>query len=443
MQNNKIDLLSNSILLLPDKRLRKNYFQSDIFKNFERKEINKNCEQKDKLIKDLEDILICCICYEYLDNPVNDPTCCPHYACKSCFDQYFQKKNSNSVPCPLCRKLIKKKNLVKIPIVESLKGILKDIQNTRIDDNNIKIEENCKHHPNNKIKYICLDCQINMCPICEEEKKKHENHQLVNYERYVDLFNFIQNNFEGIKQHIKEREVFIREYTDFYILLDQQKNSYLEFLNDMSLKIHKIYKKQQETINKMIGESMETIAKLRNFMLNIKYHISSQFKQPYDNIENLEEIKEEINKRVNKLKIKEIHEIANIDIKNKSLKNLNLILPKQFSVTFNIKEFLDNTHVACFIDKDKNYEFGLELSEDKKLINVYLDIKRIIGNQSNDSSYVVFVEYGLNKKKLYLKSTELNNEYYSYERSLLIEELINNKEKNVEMKINFLYISLK
>jgi len=64
-----------------------------------------------------------------------------------------------------------------------------------------------------------------MCPICEEEKKKHENHQLVNYERYVDLFNFIQNNFEGIKQHIKEREVFIREYTDFYILLDQQKNS--------------------------------------------------------------------------------------------------------------------------------------------------------------------------------------------------------------------------
>ena len=232
MQNNKIDLLSNSILLLPDKRLRKNYFQSDIFKNFERKEINKNCEQKDKLIKDLEDILICCICYEYLDNPVNDPTCCPHYACKSCFDQYFQKKNSNSVPCPLCRKLIKKKNLVKIPIVESLKGILKDIQNTRIDDNNIKIEENCKHHPNNKIKYICLDCQINMCPICEEEKKKHENHQLVNYERYVDLFNFIQNSFKGIKQNIKEREVFIREYTDFYInILDLYTFQYKQLKN--------------------------------------------------------------------------------------------------------------------------------------------------------------------------------------------------------------------
>ena len=62
-----------------------------------------------------------------------------------------------------------------------------------------------------------------MCPICEEEKKKHENHQLVNYERYVKLFNFIQNNFKGIKQHIKERGVFIKEYIDFYKLLNQQK----------------------------------------------------------------------------------------------------------------------------------------------------------------------------------------------------------------------------
>ncbi len=48
----------------------------------------------------------------------------------------------------------------------------------------------------------------------------------------------------------------------------------------------------------MIGESMETVAKLRNCMLNIKCHISSQFKKFYDDIENLEEIKEEIKKEL-------------------------------------------------------------------------------------------------------------------------------------------------
>ena len=225
-------------------------------------------------------------------------------------------------------------------------------------------------------------------------------------------------------------------------LLNQQKNSYLDFLNDMSLKIQTVYKKQQETINKMIDESMETIVKLRNFMLNIKYHISSQFKQSYDDIENLKEIKEEINKRVDQLKLKEINGNEIIDIKNKCLKNLKLILPKQFSVTFNIKEFLDNGHVVGFVDKDKNYNFGLKLSEDKTLINVYLDIKRNIDNQPNDISYVVLIEYGLNKKKLYLKSTEVNNEYYSYKKLIPANELIDGNETIIDTKLTFLSINI-
>ena len=167
---------------------------------------------------------------------------------------------------------------MKIPIAESIKGILKDVKNNRMENNNLKVDEKCVAHPNNKVFYICLDCQIKMCPICNEEKKKHENHHQANYERYVKLFNFIQTSFTGIKQNIAEREENIKEYKDLYILLEQQKNAYLECLNDMSLKIQKIYKKNQENINKIIGESMEKIAQYRNFMSNIKSHISSQFK---------------------------------------------------------------------------------------------------------------------------------------------------------------------
>ena len=40
----------------------------------------------------------------------------------------------------------------------------------------------------------------------------------------------------------------------------------------------------------------QIIAKYRNFMSNIKSHISSQFKKSYDDIEDLEEIEEEIKK---------------------------------------------------------------------------------------------------------------------------------------------------
>ena len=317
------------------------------------------------------------------------------------------------------------------------------MKNSRIDDNNLTIEEKCKAHPNNQIFYICLDCQTKMCPICNEERKKHENHQLVNYERYVKLFNFIQTSFTGIKENIKERETIIKEYKELYILLEQQKNSYLDFLNDISLKIQNIYKENQDNINKMIGESMKTIAELRNFMLNIKYHISSQFKKYYDDIENLEEIKEEIKKRVDKLKLKEINKNENIDMKNKSIKNLSGIIQNQFIISFNKKQFIENGNVSCFVDKDKNYSFGIELSENKKLINAYLGIQKIINNEPNDRTYIVFIEYGLNNKRLYLKSTEEYDEFSLYEKMLPVNELIDDNDIFVTIKITFLSINIK
>ena len=98
MQNNNINLPSESILLLPNKRRRINYFDSQVFQELQKKNVNENDESKVQLVRDLEDILLCCICLQYLDNPVNDPTCCSHYACKGCFDKYFQNQNSNIAP---------------------------------------------------------------------------------------------------------------------------------------------------------------------------------------------------------------------------------------------------------------------------------------------------------------------------------------------------------
>ena len=442
MENNTINLPPESILFLPNVRPRNNFFNSELIQVLQKKDANKDDEQKDKLIKSLDDILKCCICLDYLDKPMNDPTCCEHSACKACLAKYFQILNSKIIPCPLCRRLIKEENLVEIPIVNSIKGLLKDDKNSRMEYNNLKLEEKCKYHPSNKIFYICLNCQIKMCPICNEERKKHENHQLVNYERYAKLFMFIQTSFKGIKLNISEIEAFIKEYKDLYILLEQQKCSYLKCLNDLYLKIQKIYKENQEHINKKIGESMLIIAKYRNFMTNIKSYISSQFKKPYDDIENIEDIEREIKKKVDKLKLKEINKNENINMKNKSLKNLNLIMYKTMLMSFDKKQFIDFGRVACYVDEKNNNEFALELSKDKKLINVYLDIKKKIDNQSNNSSYVVFIEYGLNQKRLYLESAEVNKNFYTYEKILPTKELTDNNETEIKIKLKILSINL-
>ena len=436
------NLPNQSILLAPGNNNRKNYFQSQIFKDLQKNESNEDKGQKEKLMKELEDILKWCICYQYLDNPVSDPTSCPHYACKACFDQYFQKKRSNTIPCPICRKTIRKRNLIKIPIVESIKELLKDVQNSGTDENNINTDEKCKVHPKNPVFFICLDCQVKMCAVCDEERKKHEKHHLVNYERYVKLFSFIQNNFAGIKQNIAEREKMIKEFRELILLSEKQKKAYLQCLSDIASKIQNYYQKNLEKMNQMIAENMELIAKYRNFMSNVKSHISSQFKSPYDDLENIEDIEDKIKQRVEKLKIKQIDNKSYEYLKKNSTPNLTGVLPKKIPITFKKNLFLNNSHVKCKADKEGIYTFGLELSEDKKIINAYLDAKKMIKNRINNSAYVVFIEFGKHKR-YYLESTEPAVEgVYSYENNFNVEELTDTKDVDIEIILNILSISL-
>ena len=111
----------------------------------------------------------------YPCSPVYDPIC-PHYACKKCLDNYFAAKKSNIIPCPLCRKKIRKNHLIKLPLLDSIKELIKGVKNK--EDINYDIEDNigkCSKHQNNKILYICMDCRVKMCQNCDKEKEKHES----------------------------------------------------------------------------------------------------------------------------------------------------------------------------------------------------------------------------------------------------------------------------
>ena len=88
----------------------------------------------------------------------------------------------------------------------------------------------------------------------------------------------------------------IKDSNNLYDILEQQKQAYKSFLESLSNDIKKIYSEKQENIKKGIAKSIQLIAKLRNFMINIKRHVSKQFKNGYNDINNLEEIEEEIKK---------------------------------------------------------------------------------------------------------------------------------------------------
>lgn len=447
MEKEKNLFPNQSILLKPEKKSKKNFFYSEIFEK-EIKPIYKENEKEDnKLIQGLQDILKCCICLKYLDNPVNDPIC-SHYACKKCLEDYFISKKSDEVPCPLCRKKIKKSNLVQIPLVKSIKEILKESKNKDYSNNIIHKDfeiEKCEKHPKNKVFFFCLDCRVKMCPICDKEKQKHEskNHHICNYERYLKLFYIFQNNFKSIKQTILGKEKNINECRNLVSLLEQQKIAYMNLFTNIYKQIKMLYNKSQENINKIIAQSMQTIARLKNFMVNIKSHISEQFKEKYNEIDNLDDIEKEIKKRINELKLKEIKIEDITDIKNKYIKTITSSLKHQ-SFGINKNELLKHPSVSCKIEEDGIYSFfrfGLSLNKNKKDVIIYLDINKIINNKSNDSSYIVCIEYGKDKKRLYLELYQ-DDKYYSFENSLTLDEIFEDKQNLVEIKLIILNLSI-
>ena len=421
---------------------RVNWFMSKFFyEKIQPQSNNENKNEKNvKIMKEIEDILVCYMCLEYLDNPVCDPLSCSHFACKKCLYSYFDKMKRDIVPCPLCRRRIKKSNLKSIPLVENIKEILKEAKNLSIYEEE-KIDENCSTHPKNKVFYICLDCAKKMCPICDAEKKKHETHHMVNYERYVQLFNCFHNNFSEIKDKIKKLENNIKSYNNVYVLLEQQKKSYLDLLISISKKIENIFSLNKRKLQKLITESIDIITKLKKFMNDLKKDVSSRFQTSYDDIENFEEIEKEIKEKVNSIKIK----YSQIEVPNvENIISKKLVSSKEeFPLTIN-KTNIYNTQKIFRkrLDSQGIYKFGAELSEDNKFILCYLDVENEINNKKNESAYSSCIEFGTDQKKIYLEEEKFDDKHYSYQKIIPIEEFFPEKQDKIDIKIKVNYISI-
>ena len=419
---------------------KKNYFNSQIFiKEIEPEDMKKEKENQNNKIKKL---FKCSLCKNELKKPMFDPSCCEHFACGKCIDNYFKSQKKKILPCPICKNNMKKQNIIEMPIIASINEKLKNLFNSQDDDEFGKIDQKCEAHPNNPIFSICLECKKKMCPTCFDEKKKHDDHQVVNYERYIKLFYYIQDNYKNLKKTINDKENNIEELINLNLLLEKQKNIFSNFFNDYSKKIQDIYSKNQEYLNKIIEESKETIERIRNFMINLKIDISSRFKKSYDNIDNLPQLQDEIKQKIDNLEIKQIYKNEIIDLKNKYIHNLYDLPKKQIIITLNKKLLFDNSQLSNKIDEQGNYNFGIELSEDKNIIKAYLDIDKTINNQKNECSYIAFIEYGKNKKVFFLEPNEVNANKYSFENNISIEEIFEDNENNADIKLTIFYLNI-
>ena len=114
-------------------------------------------------------------CYICLNQTVDPVICrfCGNMACEKCFYRWIETNSK----CAVCRKNIKKEDLISPPIIKNLNNYINKLENERSHDI-------CKIH-NEKILFFCMKCLKKYCGKClffgSEEAQKHQGHNIIDY----------------------------------------------------------------------------------------------------------------------------------------------------------------------------------------------------------------------------------------------------------------------
>ena len=297
-------------------------------------------------------------------------------------------KKSNEIICPECGEICKiKLNNYKISLydcknsheVNNLsfhqyeKSQYKDL--SKIICNNCN--ENNMHNSFNNEFFKCIECKINLCPLCKSNHNK--NHSVINYKQ----LNYICG------KHDREYINYCKECKINICMLcnNEHKNHDIIFIgdiiinkNDLENKINELKEyidKFNNNINEILGiinEVKKNINKYYEIMLNIinnynikkiNYEILFNLKEIYNNNEIIKDLNDINNDKNN---INKFSNIINIYNKIKNIKK------NEIKLTLDIKKedinkdiyFLDNSNGLCIVNgkHEKHYhDIFQELNE--------------------------------------------------------------------------------
>ena len=230
-------------------------------------------------------------------------------------------KKSPYILCPICgENILIKIEGYKITLYDCKNGhkkeniLLNEFENTQIiDESKIKCN-NCQTQNksttfNNKF-YFCLDCKINLCPLCKStQEKNHKGHKIIDYEQKYFVCNKHNELCDSYCTKCKE-DICI-------ICINEHKNCKIEpysFLIPNIEEFNKIKNDLRKTIDELKKEINEIIRKLNSVIdgMEIYYKI-------YDDIMNNYDIRKK-----NYSILKNIKEIN--DSQKNFIENLNILM---------------------------------------------------------------------------------------------------------------------
>ena len=197
--------------------------------------------------------------------------------------------------------------------------------------------------------------------------------------------------------------------------------------------------KDKKKIDEIISSLTKNISDFNNFRKNIKKYVTKKIPKGYSEFDDMDEIKNEIIKRINEIKI----EYPKTDEVNKIGKNYKKDIKfVKLTEKININKERIKNGIKTNVQYNDDYRFNIELSQDFEEVSFYLNINKFINGKENINSYLVKVVisdlYNNNLKTIYLELDKDNEN----KKDITFINFISKKELFNILKKGYIYLEV-
>ena len=382
-------------------------------------------EKEESITSEIKDTVKCYICFDIIEKPKMCPKC-HRMACEKCLYNWFMVEHKKA--CGFCREKINFYEMISVPFMSTVVDFVEKVicekdkngEGEVLSTNHFK--DFCGNHPKEQIYYYCLDCNKGYCRTCfvffGEEKDKHINHNILQYEQYKNLnFSSLKFNEEKLNLCINKAKENIKRCLSYKDAYEFERNEVNKLISSLKKEFNRLIddniRKIEDQINKL-QNYIEDYQKYKKDIRNYYSKCSNDKKTSTNTYASQKSAQELINKLVS-ITSKKLYSSKDIEKLGDLSKNVKFL-------TFQSK-FGEFNHENMFLSKslkmgDSPYELVID-NKQRNEVNINLCIpKNKITFGHNFSAFVFIRIKGSETKTYELVEGKEDNNFFYYKKKI-------------------------